>query len=119
MSDAALKDLYREVVLTNANDPYGFEAAIESTHEAEGHNPVCGDTVVIQFRVINGTIAETAFHGASCAICMASASLLCRHLEGQAMDAVEHGRSHYAAAIRTGEKGECPAFLEPMIRVRR
>lgn len=118
MSDE-LKDLYREVVLQNAKDPCGFEADIEATHRAEGHNPVCGDSVELRFLVVDGVIQAAAFHGASCAICMASASLLCRHLPGQSLDAVVSGRDGYAASIRTGEGEGCPEFLHAMIRVRR
>ena len=98
-----LKDLYREVVLRNASDPCGFELEIDATHRAEGHNPVCGDSVDLRFRVVDGVIEAAAFHGASCAICMASASLLCRHLPGQSLDAIVEGRDGYAAAIRTGD----------------
>lgn len=114
-----LKDLYREVVLKNANDPCGFEVDIDATHRADGHNAVCGDSIYLLFRVVNGVIEEAAFHGASCAICMASASLLCRHLPGQPLEHIVEGRDGYAASIRTGEEEGCPAFLQPMIRVRR
>lgn len=119
MSEASLKDLYREVVLRNANDPCGFEVDIAATHEAEGHNPVCGDSVVVSLRVSGGTIVEAAFRGASCAICMASSSLMCRHLPGRDLAAVRGGRDGFAASIRTGELGDCPADLHPMVRVRR
>lgn len=114
-----LAALYREAVLVNAADPCGFGEDIEHTHRAEGHNPVCGDSVDMRFRVADGRIEAAAFHGESCAICKASASLLCRHLPGQPVAAVEQGRDGFAASIRTGETAACPDFLEPLVRVRR
>ncbi len=114
-----LAELYREVVLANASDPCGFGVDIDATHQSEGHNPVCGDSVDLRFRVVDDHIEAAAFHGESCAICKASASLLCRHLPGQAVGAVTAGRDGFAAAIRTGDTDESPAFLAPLVRVRR
>jgi nitrogen fixation NifU-like protein len=118
-SNEELAELYREAVLANASDPCGFGVEIDDTHRAEGHNPVCGDSVDIRFRVIDGQIEAAAFHGESCAICKASASLLCRHLPGQAVTSVLAGQDGFAAAIRTGDAEDCPAFLVPLVRVRR
>jgi molybdenum cofactor cytidylyltransferase len=52
---------------------------------AEGVNPLCGDRIRIECRVTGGMIADAAFSGDACAICIASASLLCDHVEGAAV----------------------------------
>ena len=119
MSREALTDLYRKAVLANASDPFGKDLDIQPTHEAEGHNPVCGDSVTVRFRVVDGTIEAASFSGDSCAICTASSALLCRHLTGGDITAVEAGRDGFAASIRSGESSEAPELLQPLVRVRR
>jgi nitrogen fixation NifU-like protein len=119
VSREALAELYREAVLANASDPYGKDADIQPTHEAEGHNPVCGDSVIVRFRVADGVIEAAAFSGESCAICTASSALLCRHVAGQALASVTAGRDGFAASIRSGEVSDAPEPLQPLVRVRR
>lgn len=119
MSGEALTELYREAVLANASDPYGKDLDIQSTHEAVGHNPVCGDSVTVRFRIRGDTIEAAAFSGESCAICTASSALLCRHLAGRAPAEVVAGRDGFAAAIRSGDPAEAPEPLQPLVRVRR
>ena len=119
MGREALTELYREAVLANASDPYGRDEDIRPTHEAEGHNPVCGDSVTVRFRVRGETIEAAAFSGESCAICTASSALLCRHLAGRDLSAVVAGRDGFAAAIRSGDVGEAPDRIQPLVRVRR
>ena len=72
-----LSRLYRETVMRHAREPVGYERAIGSTHRHEEHNPQCGDRIVMKFRVAGERIEAAAFEGEACAICMASASMLC------------------------------------------
>ena len=43
---------------------------------AEGHNPICGDHIIIYIQLDNGNIADISFQGTGCAICTASASMM-------------------------------------------
>ena len=78
-----LLKLYRETVLQHTIEPVGFRADIDATHVNEQYNPLCGDRVEIRFRIAGTTIEAAAFDAESCAICMASASLLCQEISGQ------------------------------------
>ena len=119
MGGESLTDLYRQAVIAHSRDPFGKDADIEPTHRADGHNALCGDSVTIHFHVRNGVIEAAAFSGESCAICTASSALLCRHLTGQDLAAVEAGRDGFAASIRSGEADDAPAAMQPLVRVRR
>ena len=77
-----LDRLYRETILRHAAQPVGHGAAIDATHRHELFNAQCGDRVEMKFRLAGETIEAAAFDGEGCAICMASASLLCTHLPG-------------------------------------
>ncbi len=114
-----LARLYREAILANAAEPCGFEVDIQATHQAEGSNLLCGDVVVLQLRVVKGVIEAAAFQGESCAICTASASLLCRHLPGQAVEALSEAREGFELAVDADADDDCPAYLHPMLGVRR
>jgi len=72
-----LAGLYRDAVKRHAAEPVGYRASIEATHRYESYNPLCGDRVEICLRVTGDQVEAAAFEGAACAICTASASMLC------------------------------------------
>jgi len=115
----ALAALYRDAILANAAEPVGFEVEIAATHAAQGHNPLCGDEVTIEFQVRAGQVEAAAFHGASCAICTAAASLLCANAPGQGTDAIGRLASSFAAAVKVQDGAACADFLQPMLGVSR
>ena len=43
-----LRDLYQEVILDHNRRPRNFGALAEANRHAEGHNPLCGDRIVVQ-----------------------------------------------------------------------
>ena len=83
-----LTALYRDSIRRHASDPIGFRRPIAATHRYEAYNPLCGDRVEIGLRVVDDTIEEAAFDGEACAICMASASLLCGLAPGRTVAAL-------------------------------
>ena len=78
-----LKRLYREAIRQHAADPVGYRQSIAATHRHEEYNPLCGDRVELMFRVDGDRVEAAAFDGAACAICMASASLVCSLAPGR------------------------------------
>lgn len=72
-----LRELYRELILDHARSPRHFGKLADSTHSAEGINPLCGDKLKMYFRISEGGLIDDAcFEGSGCAISVASASLL-------------------------------------------
>lgn len=89
MSDdvgSKLSGLYREAIRRHAAQPVGFRQPIGATHRHEEYNPLCGDRIEVSLRLAGGTIEAAAFDGEACAICMASASLLCSLAPGRTTD---------------------------------
>ena len=84
-----LARLYREAIRRHSSDPVGYRQHIEATHRHEEYNPQCGDRVEIRLHVTGGQIDAAAFDGEACAICMASASLLCSLAPGQTPSEVQ------------------------------
>ncbi|MBI2526914.1 MAG: iron-sulfur cluster assembly scaffold protein [Candidatus Rokubacteria bacterium] len=52
----------------------------------EDVNPLCGDRIRIECRIVNGTLSDARHHGDSCAICAASADVLLEMVVGRATD---------------------------------
>lgn len=81
MADA--KTLYQEVILDHNRKPRNYGVLEHPSHQAEGVNPLCGDHIKVALEVAGETIARIAFHGESCAICKASASMMTTAVKGK------------------------------------
>lgn len=100
-----MTDLYQEMILDHYKNPRNFGKLAEATHDAEGHNPLCGDHVHIYLKVSDqGVIEDISFEGAGCAISKASASLMTAHLKGKTLVQAQalFERVH---ALLTGQAG--------------
>ena len=54
-----------------------------ASHDAKGHNPLCGDRLALYLVVADGVIQDVTFKGAGCAISTASASMMTQALKGK------------------------------------
>ena len=84
MSD--LKDLYQEVILDHNRNPRNCYVMDGASCVADGHNPLCGDTVKVYLRIEDGVIEEISFQGQGCAICTASTSLMTESVRGKSVE---------------------------------
>lgn len=77
------KTLYQEVILDHNRKPRNYGALEHPSHHAEGVNPLCGDHIKVALEVTGETVDRIAFHGESCAICKASASMMTAAVKGK------------------------------------
>ncbi|SER32757.1 nitrogen fixation protein NifU [Nitrosomonas sp. Nm51] len=77
------KSLYQEVILDHNRKPRNYGTLEHPSHQAVGHNPLCGDRLDISLQLENDQISCIAFHGESCAICKASASMMTAAVKGK------------------------------------
>lgn len=113
-----LKQLYRDTIRQHAAEPVGFRKKIQPTHHCEGLNPQCGDRVEIFLKISAGMIDDIAFEGEACTICMASASLMCKHVAGQAVALFGEQKQALERALREREDPAEIGFLSPLLGVR-
>jgi nitrogen fixation protein NifU and related proteins len=78
-----MRDLYQEVILDHNRKPRNCRVLHCATMTADGHNPLCGDTVKVYLRIEDGVIEEISFQGHGCAICTASTSLMTEAVKGK------------------------------------
>ena len=86
MSD--LRELYQELILDHGRRPRNFGPMAGATHDAIGHNPLCGDKITVHVRVSGDVVDGISFEGQGCAISQASASLLTEAVKGRKLDYV-------------------------------
>lgn len=77
------KSLYQEVILDHNKKPRNYGTLDKASHHAVGHNPLCGDHLDIALNLEGERIDRIAFHGESCAICKASASMMTTVVKGK------------------------------------
>ena len=86
MSD--LRELYQELILDHGRRPRNFGPLDGATHDAVGHNPLCGDRITLHVRMNGDVVDKVTFEGQGCAISQASASLLTDAVKGRRLDDV-------------------------------
>jgi len=99
---SATDQLYQEMVVEHKRAPRHFGTLAAPTHEARGRNPQCGDDVDVQLRLEDGRIADIAFDGQGCAICIASASMMTEAVIGRDIDAARAIQQRFRAVL-TGQ----------------
>jgi nitrogen fixation NifU-like protein len=85
-----LRDLYQEIILDHNKRPRNCYALDCPNRTADGHNPLCGDTVRVYLRIEDGIIEEVSFQGHGCAICTASSSLMTESVKGKTVEEAMH-----------------------------
>jgi nitrogen fixation protein NifU and related proteins len=81
MSD--LRQLYQEVILDHHKRPRNHGAMENPSHQAQGHNPLCGDDIKVYVRLDGDVVADVRFEGSGCAISQASASMMTAAVKGK------------------------------------
>lgn len=80
-----IQELYQQVILDHNKNPRNFGELPSCTHQAEGHNPLCGDQIDVFIDVEDDKINEVKFKGSGCAISQASASIMTTLLKGKTL----------------------------------
>ena len=83
-----LKELYKDIILEHGKSPRNFGKCEKHTHEAKGHNPLCGDQVQVYLKLNNEKKVENlTFEGTGCAISIASTSIMTELVKGKSSEA--------------------------------
>ena len=85
----ALDDLYRETILDHYQHPRNKGQLEDPDVATRGHNPLCGDEVLLSLKLGDGTIRDIAFSGRGCSISQASASMMTETVKGADLPAIE------------------------------
>jgi nitrogen fixation NifU-like protein len=111
-----LDDLYREVILDHYRRPHGADTVPEPDVEVEGHNPLCGDELIMQLDIADGRIRAMHIEPRGCSISVASASMLAQQLEGATVVEAIALKKTFQDVMKGGEwpEGLDPGDLEAL-----
>ena len=85
-----LKELYQDIILEHGKSPRNFGKCEKYTHEAKGHNPLCGDQVHVYLKLNNEkNVDNVTFEGTGCAISIASTSIMTELVKGKSLEAAK------------------------------
>src|SRR6201999_1210689 len=88
--DSDLRDLYQDLILDHGKHPRNFHTLPQANREALGHNPLCGDRLMLYLQLDDqGIIKDAGFQGSGCAISVASASMMTEMLKGKTIAEAE------------------------------
>ena len=78
-----LTKLYKQTILEHNRNPRNYGKPDEWTHHSEGLNAICGDLVHVYLTIEDDVITAINYDGESCAISMASASMMTEFIKGR------------------------------------
>jgi nitrogen fixation NifU-like protein len=81
--------LYRDIILDHYRNPRNRGTLDPADYTYEDVNPLCGDEIRIDVRVVDDKVSEIKFSGRGCAISQASTSMLTEMVEGLPLDEVK------------------------------
>jgi nitrogen fixation protein NifU and related proteins len=108
-----LKELYQEIILDHNRNPRNHYAMTESTSEARGVNPLCGDKLTVYVKLQKGILEEVSFIGSGCAISQASASLMTEVMRKKT-EKEAHALFHRFHAMMTQEGQETQPITDKL-----
>jgi nitrogen fixation protein NifU and related proteins len=84
-----MDDFYRDFILDHYRNPRNFGHLSDPDASAEDLNPLCGDTIRMEFDVDDaGVVRDVRFSGKGCAISQASASMLTETIKGMPLEEI-------------------------------
>jgi len=95
-----MDNLYQTALKSHYSKPIGLNRRICVTHCSDGYNASCGDEISITLQIRENIIDDIAFESDCCAICTASASIMCKISKQKDLTALELFYQQLLVALR-------------------
>ena len=100
-----LKELYQDIILEHGKSPRNFGKCVGHSHEAKGHNPLCGDEVKVYLKLgIDNKVEKLTFEGSGCAISIASTSIMTELVKGKSFENAKKIVNDFFSMIKDGSE---------------
>jgi len=108
----SLDELYRHVILEHYRNPRHRGRLEHADGHADGHNPLCGDEVIVEVTVDENRVTDVGIAGQGCSISQASASMMADAVTGLTLDEVADltHRFKLMMGIEEGEEVDAAAL---------
>jgi nitrogen fixation protein NifU and related proteins len=94
------------MIVDHGKNPRNFGSLTHANHCQAGHNPLCGDKLMLYVIEEKGVIKDVRFSGSGCAISVASASLMTEVIKGKTIEEIEKIFEKFHQLVTLGEKSE-------------
>ena len=98
--NAALGDLYTEVIGEHSRSPENKGELAAATVRERGHNPSCGDEITLELQIEDGIIKDAAFTGVGCAISQASTDIMIDLMRGKTVEEAQRLAQLFTSMIK-------------------
>lgn len=71
-----LEEVYNELIMEHSMNSYNKKHLEKADYSEIGHNPNCGDEIILEIKLEGDKIKDMAFSGHGCAISQASTSIM-------------------------------------------
>ena len=100
-----LKELYQDIILDHGKSPRNFGKCKNHSHEAKGHNPLCGDQVHVYLKLNEkNNVEDLTFEGSGCAISIASTSIMTELVKGKSFENAKKIVNDFFSMIKDGSE---------------
>ncbi len=94
-----MQEIYSQIILDHSRNQANKHDLENPDIKEDGHNPSCGDEIVLQLKLDGDKIVDAAFTGDGCAISQA-ASVMCDMLVGKTIDQADKMADIYQRMIK-------------------
>lgn len=95
-----LEAIYTELILEHSQSSHNKRHLDCADCCERGHNPSCGDEIVLELKLNNDTVEEAAFTGNGCAISQASTSMMIDLINGKSIEEAKHLADTFLSMIK-------------------
>jgi nitrogen fixation protein NifU and related proteins len=81
-----MNQLYSDIILEHNQNQLNKHELNPYNLEERGHNPSCGDDIVLRAEIEDGIVKDAAYTGHGCAISQASADMMIDIIKGKTVD---------------------------------
>ena len=106
-----LQDLYQDIIMAHNRRPRNFGPVEHPTHKKEGYNPLCGDQIELELKIVGGIVVDVGFTGVGCAISKSSASMMTEEIKGKELEVVESMFEQFRRMITVNDQMDLDADL--------
>ena len=95
-----MEEIYSQIILDHSRNQANKHDLEDADITEPGHNPSCGDEIVLQLKMDGDIIKEAAFTGDGCAISQAAASVMCDIIVGKTKEEAKKLADIYIRMIK-------------------
>jgi len=107
-----LEQIYTEVVSEHAREPENKHDLDCANCSLKGHNPSCGDEIMLHLDVEDGIVKDASFTGIGCAISQASTDIMIDLIRGKKVEEARDLAQKFIGMIKGDITDE--SELEPL-----